>query len=114
GTNGARQQQVVLAYQPYGRGRSVAFPIQDSWHWKMDYKVPVDDMTHVMFWRRMVRWLVDGVQGPVELTSAIDRVEPGEPLKLTAQVVDPSYTEVNDGRVSAQVTAPSGKTTDVP
>ncbi|HEX4346872.1 MAG TPA: glutamine amidotransferase [Vicinamibacterales bacterium] len=114
GTNGSRQQQVVLAYQPYGRGRSVAFPIQDSWHWKMDFKVPVDDMTHVMFWRRMMRWLVDGVGGPVELTTSNDRVEPGEPMKLTASVVDPTYTEVNDGRVTADVTAPSGKTTQVP
>ena len=114
GTNSTRQQQVVLAYQPYGRGRSIAFPIQDSWHWKMDYKVPVDDMTHVMFWRRMVRWLVDGVPGQVELTTTTDRVEPGEPLKLTAEVMDPSYTEVNDGRVMAEVTAPSGKTTQVP
>src|SRR5262249_8585627 len=67
-----------------------------------------------MFWRRMVRWLVDGVAGPVELTTSNDRVEPGEPMKLTAEVVDPTYTEVNDGRVTAEVTSPSGKTTQVP
>jgi hypothetical protein len=114
GTNSARQEQVVLAFQPYGRGRSVAFPIQDSWHWKMDFKVPVDDMTHVMFWRRMVRWLVDSVPGQVELTTSIDRVEPGEPMKLTAEVVDPSFTEVNDARVMAEITSPSGKTSQLP
>jgi hypothetical protein len=112
--SGGRQDQVVLAYQRYGRGKSLAFPIQDSWAWKMDAKVPVDDTTHSTFWRRLVRWMVDGVPGQVEMTTSLDRVEPGEPVKLTAEVVDPTFTEVNDGRVAAEITAPSGKTTEVP
>ena len=29
-------EQPVLVYQRYGRGLSVAFPIQDSWAWQMD------------------------------------------------------------------------------
>jgi len=113
-SNNQRQNQVVLAFQRYGRGKVLAFPIQDSWLWKMDAKVPVEDTTHATFWRRMMRWLVDGVPGQVEMTTSIDRVEPGEPIKLTAEVVDSTYTQVNDGRVVAQVTTPSGKTTDVP
>jgi len=114
GTTETRQEQVVLAYQRYGRGKSLAFPIQDSWMWKMDAAVPVEDMTHANFWRRMVRWLVDGVPDPVAITSGIDRVEPGEPLKLTAEVVDPAFVEVNDAQVIAQVTSPSGKSSEVP
>ena len=88
GSNNQRQNGVVLAYQRYGRGKSVAFPIVDSWVWKMDVKMSVEDTTHATFWRRMVRWLVDGVPGQVEMTTSLDRVEPGEPLKLTAEVVD--------------------------
>ena len=114
GTTETRQQQVVLAYQRYGRGKALAFPIQDSWLWKMDAAIPVEDMTHATFWRRMVRWLVDGVPDPVAITSSIDRVEPGEPLKLTAEVVDPAFVEVNDAQVLTTVTAPSGKKTEVP
>jgi uncharacterized membrane protein len=108
------QQQIVLAYQRYGRGKALAFPIQDSWLWKMDASVPVEDMTHALFWRRLVRWLVDGVPDPVAITTSIDRVEPGQPLKLTAEVVDPAFVEVNDAQVIAQVTGPSGKVTEVP
>ena len=108
-----RQEQVVLAYQRYGRGKSLAFPIQDSWTWKMDAKMAVNDTTHSTFWRRLMRWLVDGVPEQVQMTTS-DRVEPGESLKVTAEVVDPTYTEVNDGRVTAQVTSPSGKKLDVP
>src|SRR5262249_21593088 len=70
GSTNTRQEQVVLAYQRYGRGKSLAFPIQDSWTWKMDAKIPVEDMTHATFWRRMVRWLVDGVPDPVMLTTS--------------------------------------------
>src|SRR6185436_16375894 len=105
---------VVLAYQRYGRGKSMVFAVQDSWNWKMDATVPVTDTTHATFWRRLVRWLVDGVPDPVALTTAIDRVEPGEAMKLTAEIVDPAFVEVNDAQVVAQATSPSGKTTDVP
>jgi uncharacterized membrane protein len=114
GTTESKQDQVVLAYQRYGRGKSLAFPVQDSWMWKMDAAVPVEDMTHATFWRRMVRWLVDGVPDPVAITSGIDRVEPGEPLKLTAEVVDPAFVEVNDAQVIAKVTSPSGKSSELP
>jgi uncharacterized membrane protein len=109
-----RQEQIVLAYQRYGRGKTVALPIQDSWVWKMDAKVPVTDMTHAMFWRRMVRWLVDGVPDQVNLTTAQDRVEPGEQVRFTAEVLDTAYVEVNDAHVEAHVTSPTGKTSDVP
>lgn len=108
------QEQVVLAYQRYGRGKALAFPVQDSWVWKMDAKMEVDDQTHVTFWRRLVRWLVDGVPDHVSVTSTTDRVEPGELVQLTAEVVDPAFVEVNDAHVVAQVTSPSGKSVEVP
>jgi hypothetical protein len=89
-------------------------PVQDVWQWRMDAKMAVSDTTHSMFWRRMVRWMVDGVPEQVNISTTADRVEPGEPVKLTAEVLDGAYVEVNDSRVVAHVTSPSGKTTDVP
>src|SRR5215510_14454446 len=109
-----RKDQVVLAFQRYGRGKAIAMPIQDSWVWKMDVKMPVADTTHAMFWRRMLRWLVDGVPDQVNVTTTADRVEPGEPIKLAAEVLDAAYTEVNDSRVMARVTSPSGKVNEIP
>ncbi|MEQ1868762.1 MAG: glutamine amidotransferase [Vicinamibacterales bacterium] len=114
GTLNNKQEQIVLAYQRYGRGKALAFPIQDSWIWKMDATMDVEDMTHVTFWRRLVRWLVDGVPDPVSVTSTTDRVDPGEAVKLTAEVVDPAFVEVNDAHVVAQVVSPSGKNLEVP
>jgi uncharacterized membrane protein len=114
GLDSARQEQVVLAYQRYGRGKAVVMPVQDTWMWRMDTKIPVTDTTHAMFWRRMIRWLVDGVPEQVNVTTTADRVELGEPIKLSAEVLDAAYAEVNDSRVTAHITAPSGKTSDVP
>jgi uncharacterized membrane protein len=114
GTDDRGTDHIVLAYQRYGRGKSLAFPIQDSYIWKMDATIPVTDMTHSTFWRRLVRWLVDGVPDHVALTTQIDRVEPGETLNLMAEVVDPAFVEVNDAHVVANVKSPSGKTTEVP
>jgi uncharacterized membrane protein len=114
GVDKARQDHIVLAYQRYGRGKAIAMPVQDVWAWRMDAKLAVTDTTHAMFWRRIVRWLVDGVPEQVNLTTTADRVEPGEPIKLSAEVLDPAYVEVNDSRVIAQVTSPTGKTTEVP
>jgi len=113
-TDKQKQDQVVLAYQRYGRGKAVAMPIQDSWAWKMDAKIPVEDLTHATYWRRLVRWLVDGVPDLVNVTTTQDRVEPGEAVRIVAEVSDKAYAEVNDSHVVATVTSPSGKKSDFP
>jgi hypothetical protein len=112
GTTDSRDEQIVLAFQRFGRGKALAFPIQDSWNWKMDVSVAVEDTTHSTFWRRLVRWLVDGVPDHVSIITAVDQVEPGESMRLTAEVVDPAFVAVNNAHVVAQITSPSGKVSE--
>jgi hypothetical protein len=114
GTDDRRRERVVLAYERYGRGKSVAFPVQDSWMWQMHATIRLEDQTHENFWRQLLRWLVDGVPDTVETRPLTDRVEPGQPVSLTADVVDPRFVELNDASVVARVTSPSGKTVTVP
>src|SRR5262249_10754182 len=114
GTDRQKNDQIVLAWQRYGRGKAVAMPIQDSWAWRMDAKIPVEDTTHATYWRRLVRWLVDGVPDLVNVTTTQDRVEPGEAVKIVAEVSDKAYAEVNDSHVVATVTSPSGKKSEFP
>ena len=114
GTDDRHRDRVVLAYERYGRGKSVAFPVQDSWMWQMHATIRVEDQTHENFWRQLLRWLVDGVPDAVETRPLTDRVEPGQPVALTADVVDPRFVELNDASVVARVTSPSGKTVTVP
>src|SRR5260370_41585860 len=77
-------------------------------------KIAVTDPKHAMFGRRLARGLVDGVPDQGNVTTRADRVEPGEPEKLSAEVLDSAYAEVNDSRVVARITSPSGKTTEMP
>ncbi len=109
-----KQEQIVLASQRYGRGKALAFPVQDSWQWRMNANIPVTDTTYATFWRRLARWLVDDVPDKVMLTMTQDRVDPGQPMKLTAEILDGQYNGINDAHVIAQVTSPTGKTSDVP
>jgi uncharacterized membrane protein len=115
GVDEAKREAIVLAYQRYGRGKTIAFNAYDSGvAWQMNAKIPVEDMTHETYWRQLLRWLVDGVPNQVELTSSADQVEPGEKVTLIAEVSDPSYVEVNDAGVNAHVTGPNGMVLDVP
>jgi uncharacterized membrane protein len=107
-------EQVVLAYQRYGRGTAFALPVQDSWLWQMHADMPLEDLTHETFWRQLLRWLVHETPAPVTLAASTDLVEPGERLKLTAEVGDSSYLPVNDARVTATVVAPSGEMFTLP
>jgi len=113
GTDERGREQVVLAYQRYGRGKTLALPVQDTWLWRMHAKMAVEDKTHQNLWQRLARWLVDGVPDRTMVSSAPDRVQKGEPVTLTADVMDPEYKGINEGRVTAHVTAPSGKTEEV-
>ncbi len=114
GTDERRRDHVVLAYQRFGRGKAIAFPVQDSWQWQMHASIPVEDQTHENYWRQLLRWLVDGVPDRVEAHTTADRVEPGDPVTVVAEVVDPAFLELNDAHVVAHVTTPKGEVLDLP
>ncbi len=114
GTDESRAERPLLVYQRYGRGKSFAFLPQDSWMWQMHHTMAVDDLTHENFWRQLLRWLVDGVPDQVEPSFTSERVEPGEAAHLVANVVDPSFVELNDASVMVTVTGPGGSVVDVP
>jgi len=114
---GARSEggeQVVLAYQRYGRGTSIALTAQDTWLWQMHSDVPLEDQSHEAFWKQMLRWLVDGVPDPVVAGADEEEVEPGEAVQLAASVRDSTFLDVNDADVVATITSPSGIEERVP
>ncbi len=113
-TDEARRERPVLTTQRYGRGKTFAFTLQDSWLWQMHAKIAVEDLTHEYLWRQLLRALVDGVPDAVEPRSLTDRVEPGEPITLRADVVDRDFVELNDATVMAHVSRPDGTIADIP
>jgi uncharacterized membrane protein len=106
--------QVVLAFQRYGRGKSIALTAQDTWLWQMHADVPLEDQSHEAFWQQMLRWVVDGVPDAVTVAAEREQVEPGETVRVVASIGDSTYIEVNDASVTARVTSPSGVVEDLP
>ncbi len=106
--------RVVMAFQRYGRGRSMVLAVQDTWLWQMDSTVPLEDQSHENFWRQLLRWLVAETPDPVEAAPAQVAVEAGEPVTLEATVLDAGFVEVNGAAVNARVTLPTGEVREVP
>lgn len=104
----------VLTFQRYGRGVSAILGIQDSWLWKMDTSIGVDDQTFNTFWRQLLRWLVESVPDQVDIVAVPGRVGPGESVTLRAHVNDSAFVDVNNAIVSAHITSPTGRVSDVP
>lgn len=113
-SEGGKADIPVLSWQRYGRGMSAVFSAQDSWLWRMDASMAVDDMTHQTFWRQMVRWLVDDAPMPFEVSATPSRVAPGESVTIRAQLSDVFFADINDANINAVVTMPNGTTTTVP
>ena len=111
---GESDDRVVLAFQRFGRGLSIAFPVEDSWMWQMHADIPLDDMTHETLWRQLMRWLVSDGPGRVRVRTSESRVSPGESIEIVAEVEDERFLRVNGIRVGATVVSPSGIPQDVP
>lgn len=106
--------QTVLAFQRYGRGKSIALTPQDTWLWQMHAQVSLEDQSHEAFWQQMLRWLVDGVADAITVSTDQERVEPGEAVRLVATIRDSTFIDVNDATVTARVTSPSGVVDELP
>jgi hypothetical protein len=112
-TEGGREQP-VLAWHRYGRGQAIVLGVQDTWHWQMSPDIPLEDTSHEMFWRQLLRWLVNGVPDQVAITVPQDGAAPGEPVRLLAEVGDEAWLRLNSSHVTATISLPSGGETEVP
>ena len=55
GDDGNASALVMLAWHRYGAGRVAVLPVRDTWRWRMHADIPLQDRTHELFWRRLVR-----------------------------------------------------------
>jgi len=106
------EQQIVLAYQRYGRGKAIVFPVQDSWQWQM--LNGVEDVTFESYWRQLLRWLVSDVPSRVMVAAAGDQAAPGDAVELNAEISDRTILKVNNAQAVARVTSPSGNVSEMP
>ncbi len=103
----------LLATQRYGRGRVMAMGAQDDWLWQMHADIAVDDSTHELLWRQMLRWLVNDVPDRVEAVTD-EASGSGDAVPLRAIVRDSGYLRSNGVTVSATVAGPGGVSQEIP
>jgi uncharacterized membrane protein len=109
-----RHRQPVLLYQRYGRGISVALPIQDSFHWYMDATVDVEDPSLRTLWRQLLRWITSDTPEQLKVGTSVDRVRPGGSVQIRAELADSNFVRRNDAKLTARVYSPSGVVKELP
>jgi len=114
GSSDEVDDQPVLVFQRYGRGKSAALTVNDSWQWQMHHEMALEDMTHELFWRKLLRWLVSYVPKQVAVSTEKHRYAPGESVSLIAEIDDDRFLKVNNAQVTADVRSPSGERVQVP
>lgn len=103
----------LLVAQRYGRGRVLALGAQDDWLWQLHADIAVDDSTHEILWRQMLRWMLNDVPDRVEAVADEEGVM-GDAIPLRAIVRDSAFLPRNGASVSASVMAPDGSVQEVP
>ncbi len=106
------QNPVLLAFQRFGRGKSMALTTASTWRWRMESDS--HDNFHEMFWKQMLRWLVSDVDDQVMLETEKHSYSQEEAVVLRAEVHDSSFIHLNNAQITAQVKAPSGQISTVP
>ncbi len=96
----------LLITQKYGRGRTAVFATGGEWRWQM--LQPVQDMSHEIFWRQLLRWLVSDT--PTRVVTSINRpvlYDEGR-VHLRSEVRDTTYLATSDAQVQARIVGPDG------
>jgi uncharacterized membrane protein len=101
----------LLATQSYGRGKTAVLATSGTWRWQMGS--PLDDPSHDLFWRQLLRWLAADSPGQVVATMAQQTLMDQGHVQLTAVVRDKEFTPAADAHVTAHVIGPEGLSTMV-
>ncbi len=96
----------LLVTQKYGRGRTAVFATGGDWRWQM--LQPVEDMSHELFWRQMLRWLVSDTPTRVVGSTARPVLFDDGRSHLRAEVRDTTYLPTSDAQVEARILGPDG------
>ncbi|HYL98348.1 MAG TPA: VWA domain-containing protein [Blastocatellia bacterium] len=101
----------VLAEERYGRGRSMAFMVSDTWRWRM--MLDSSNTTFETFWRNLLRYEIQNVRHQTEVSTERSFYATGDEVSVRADVADTKYQDVTTANVLAHVSAPSGRGFDL-
>jgi uncharacterized membrane protein len=96
----------LLITQKYGRGRTAVLATGGDWRWQM--LQPVQDMSHEIFWRQLLRWLVSDTPTRVVTTTSRPVLYDDGRVHLRAEVRDTTYLPTSDAQIQARIVGPDG------
>ena len=99
---------VVMAWHRYGRGKVVAFPVQNSWIWQMHHEIELEDQTHELLWRQLLRWLSETVPQRLSLNLSAQKIHAGGMVELRSEVLQADFSAQRESEPRAVLTAPDG------
>jgi uncharacterized membrane protein len=99
---GGGVKRPLLVTMNYGRGRTAIFATGGSWRWQM--LQPVADMSHEMFYRQLLRWVVSDTPRHITGSTPKTLLADESHVKLRAEVRDKTYLPASDAIVEAHVT----------
>jgi uncharacterized membrane protein len=105
------QSPVILAFQRFGRGKSMALTAANTWRWRMGLNH--EDNMHQLFWKQMLRWLVSDAPDAVNAVTDKNSYSQDDSVLIRVEANDASFLPVNNAQVTAQVKTPSGQTSSV-
>ncbi|MGA2212583.1 MAG: glutamine amidotransferase [Bryobacteraceae bacterium] len=104
--NASGHKLPLLITQNYGRGRTAVFATGGDWRWQM--LQPVQDLSHELFWRQLLRWLVSDSPTRVVTTTTRPVLYDDGRVHLRAEVRDTTYLPTSDAQVEARIVGPDG------
>ena len=99
---------VIMASQRYGRGKVIAFAVQNSWNWQMHQDIELEDQTHELLWRQLLRWLVEEVPAQVGLSLSSQKIHSGGTIRVRSEVLEFSENSGTPHQLHAVITTPTG------
>jgi len=108
---------VILAVQPYGKGRTIAFVTDTTAGWGHDFEASwgegADNRHFRKLWQNAVRWAaayhLKVPNSPILIHADSNRYATGDRARLRAEVWDENFNPTHDLRVVLDIKAPDGK-----
>ena len=105
-TPAGHRPEPLLVTEHYGRGRSAVLATAGTWRWQMSQ--PKEDMTHEIFWRQLLRWVVQETPGQISASTPRQVLSDENKVHLRVEARDKSFQPMSNARVQAHITGPEG------
>jgi len=93
----------IVAVEPLGEGRTMAFAGEASWRWRM--LLPASDHLYETFWRQAVRWLAGSSPDPLTMTLT-PGATPGDQVTVGVRARDAEFAPVQDASIFLTLVPP--------